>query len=307
MPASRLRALLAPLEALPLRVRARRLAAGALGGSHRSERKGSGIEFAGHRPYTPGDDLRHLDRHALLRHGRYMIREFIAEAQRARVCVIDATASMAYGSATEAGRSQEQVPSKLELALVLGLALLLAAHKRGDPVGLAVIGREGRTYYPPRRGTEHLERLTSEFERLEAEAASSAPSLSNFEEVLIETTARTPTSAEIIVISDFLDADDALLPSFLRLATGHREVLALGLLDRTELEFPYGGQIVLRDPESGTEVETDAGQVRSDYLQALADHQAKLEAAFASRGAAYVVKSTRTAPIDILRELFDRR
>jgi len=304
MPAS-LRARVAPLEVLPLRVRASRLAAGALGGSHRAERKGSGVEFAGHRPYTPGDDLRHLDRHALLRHGRYMIREFIAEAQRARICVLDATSSMAYRSGSEAGLSaRPERPSKLELALLLGLALLLAAHKRGDPVGLAVLGREGRTYYPPRRGTEHLERVTSELERIEAEGAEGVTTAANVHEVLLEVSARAPRSAEVIVLSDFLDMDEGLLPSLLQLCAQGRHVVGLGLLDPAELDFPYSGQVVLRDPESGGEVETDAGRVRAEYLAALALHQASVESAFAARGARYAVSSTLTAPADILRESF---
>lgn len=307
MPASRLRAQVAPLEALPLRVRARRLAAGALGGGHRAERKGSGVEFAGHRPYTPGDDLRHLDRHALLRHGRYMIREFIAEAQRPRLCLLDATASMAYRSDLgKSDRGDANRPSKLDLALLLTLALLLAAHKRGDPVGLAIIGRAGRTYYPARRGTEHLERLTSELERIESEGAAGTPTEANFAEVLAETCARTPRSAEVIAISDFLDMDDDLLPHFLHLCTLRREVVALGLLDPAELEFPFSGQLVLRDPESGVEIETEAEHTRADYLAKLAAHQAHLGAALGARGATYVVKSTRSEAADLLRELFGR-
>src|SRR6478736_3148514 len=214
MAASRLRAQVAPLEALPLRVRARRLAAGALGGSHRAERKGSGIEFAGHRPYTPGDDLRHLDRHALLRHGRYMIREFIEETQRARICVLDATASMAFRSPSDGQKSGGQaLPTKLDLTLLLGLALLLSAHRRGDPVGL-------------------------------------------------------------------------------------------GILDPAELEFPFSGQVVLRDPESGVEIETEGQQVRADYLAKLGAHQARLSDALAARAARYVTCSTKTPAVDILRELF---
>jgi uncharacterized protein (DUF58 family) len=305
MAASRLRAQVAPLEALPLRVRARRLAAGALGGSHRAERKGSGIEFAGHRPYTPGDDLRHLDRHALLRHGRYMIREFIAETQRPRICVLDATASMAFRSTSDANQTpQRALPSKLDLTLLLGLALLLSAHRRGDPVGLAVVGKPGRTYYPARRDAEHLERLTAELERIEAEASQTSPAAPNFAEVLAETAARTPRSAEIVVISDFLDVDDTLLPGLLQLCTERRDVVALGILDPAELEFPFSGQVVLQDPESGAEVETEAQQVRADYLAKLGAHQARLSEALGARAARYSAFSTRTPAADILREVF---
>ena len=62
----------------------------------------------------------------------------------------------------------------------------------------------------------------------------------------------------------------------------------------------------LRDPESGVEVETEAQQVRADYLGKLGAHQARLSAALGARAASYMVKSTTTPAIDILRELFGR-
>ena len=80
----------------PLRLRARAIAEGLYAGAHRSARKGAGIEFGGHREYTPGDDLRWLDRRSLLRHDRLLTRQFETETDRALRLVVDATRSMAY-------------------------------------------------------------------------------------------------------------------------------------------------------------------------------------------------------------------
>ena len=80
----------------PLRIRARMVAEGVWAGAHRSARKGAGVEFGGHRAYTPGDDLRHLDVRSLLRHDHLLVREFETETDRALRVVIDATASMSY-------------------------------------------------------------------------------------------------------------------------------------------------------------------------------------------------------------------
>lgn len=61
-------------ELAPLRISARHAADGVYAGGHRSQRRGAGVEFGGHRAYTPGDDLRFIDRHALMRHGRLLVR-----------------------------------------------------------------------------------------------------------------------------------------------------------------------------------------------------------------------------------------
>ena len=73
----------------PLRLRARLVAEGAWAGMHQSPRRGAGVEFGGHRAYTPGDDLRFIDRHALMRHGELMIREFETETDRDLRLLVD--------------------------------------------------------------------------------------------------------------------------------------------------------------------------------------------------------------------------
>src|SRR5256885_6124730 len=80
----------------PLRLRARALADGVYAGAHRSLRRGPGVEFGGHRPYVPGDDLRWLDRRALLRHDKLIVREFETETDRGLRLIVDTSSSIKF-------------------------------------------------------------------------------------------------------------------------------------------------------------------------------------------------------------------
>src|SRR6187455_2765373 len=116
-----------------LRLAARRVADGAWVGSHESRRRGAGLEFAGHRSYVPGDDLRWLDQRALLRHERLLIKQFETETERPVRLVVDATASMGF-------RSEPSALSKLDFAALIAAALTRVAVRSGDPVGLDFLG-----------------------------------------------------------------------------------------------------------------------------------------------------------------------
>src|ERR1700689_2797501 len=117
----------------PLRLRARLVAEGVFARAHPSARRGAGVEFGGHRAYSPGDDLRWLDRRSLLRHERLLVRQFETETDRALRLVVDATGSMGYRGSLAPG-------AKLAFAAVVAAALARIAIANGDPVGLTFIG-----------------------------------------------------------------------------------------------------------------------------------------------------------------------
>src|SRR4051812_1532950 len=117
----------------PLRLRSRLVAEGVYAGAHRSARRGAGVEFGGHRPYTPGDDLRWLDRRSLLRHDRLLVRQFETETDRALRLIVDATASMGYRGVRAPG-------AKLAFSALVAAALARIAVGSGDPVGLTYLG-----------------------------------------------------------------------------------------------------------------------------------------------------------------------
>ena len=160
----------------PLRLRARSVADGVYAGAHRSLRRGSGVEFGGHRAYVPGDDLRWLDRHALMRHDRLLVREFETETDRALRLVVDASASMAF-------RSPEAPGAKLGYAALVAAALGRVAAASGDPVGLDWLGGRRPTALPASSGHEAFDRIVGALESAVAGGDLSADTLAKVQAV----------------------------------------------------------------------------------------------------------------------------
>lgn len=301
----------------PLRVRARQLAFGYGAGSHRASRKGSGIEFAGHRPYSPGDDLRHLDQHALFRHGKLLVREFHTDTERAVHVVIDLSSSMNF-------RGENHNESKAHRALTLGAALLMAARAGGDAVGLTVIDAEGGETYLPATGQEGFERALARLERAESavrplprneDLRSEAPSSRGDDERVAESWrkalrllgSRLRRGSVVFVLSDFLDLGPQLERELVQISSRDRAVRGVQILDQEEIEFPFDGALLLLDPESGTSVETEASAVRSDYLRRLDRHTATLGAAWRAQGGMWLRHCTAEVPTRVFRELTSGR
>ena len=182
----------------PLRIRARLVAEGVYAGAHRSARKGAGVEFGGHRAYTPGDDLRHLDMRSLLRHDHLLIRQFETETDRALRLVVDASASMAYRGSRAPG-------SKLAWAALVAAALARVAVGSGDPVGMSFIGgSKNARSVPVRGGREVFERVVDSLEAqtAEGEAMHDVAVLDNAIGALARNARR---GSVVVVLSDLLD------------------------------------------------------------------------------------------------------
>ncbi len=290
-------------------MRAQQLAAGWAAGTHRAERKGSGVEFAGHRAYTPGDDLRRLDRHALLRHGRLLIREFLSDTERSVHLIVDATSSMNYR-----GQQGSQTSSKLELALLLAAALGFIAMQAGDRIGLsAVTDAEVITFLP--RGTrESFERILSLLETLDEAASAKTPATDkqsppnvDWNRLFSSLGASLPRGTVIFVLSDFLDSNDEALRSLAALATRRRALRVAQILTREEVDFPFEGTLRLRDLETGDEVETEAASVRGRYQRALFDLKSDLGRQILGQGGQFLELFASDPPDVSLRALASGR
>jgi len=110
-------------------------------GNRRSNARGAGVEFADHRPYQPGDDIRYLDRHVYARLGNHMIREFTVESALQVLVLVDASASMQVGTPTKADRARELAATIAYVGLV-----------GGDSVQVAAIEAHGIRWHPRRSG-----------------------------------------------------------------------------------------------------------------------------------------------------------
>ncbi|MBL9109309.1 MAG: DUF58 domain-containing protein [Myxococcales bacterium] len=279
----------------PLRMRARLVAEGVYAGSHRSARRGAGVEFGGHRPYVPGDDLRWLDRRSLLRHEHLLVREFETETDRALRLCIDATASMSYRGARAPG-------SKLAFAALVAAALGRVAITGGDPVGCSFIGGTQRPL-PVSSGRESFERLVGTLEALEATGDTSRESeLLDAGVGAIARAAR--RGSAVVVLSDLLDLGDGAKDAISSIAMKGRVLVVLEVLDPDELDFPFEDSTRLASLEGDYQVDTD-GDARERYLEALGAARDGWERALLARGARLVRSKTTDDPVVVVRAVLD--
>lgn len=291
-----LRAELGRLDVAPLRLLARRLASGHQLGMHHARKKGAGLEFLGHREYTPGDDLRHLDRRALLRHGRYLIREFQVETERPLHLILDTSRSMHFGRADDGSGE-----AKLDRARLLAGASALLARRANDPVGLTCYGSSdfGPALFAPRQGMEQVERI---FHVIEGPGPSPHAGQDKGA-LLLETGARLARGATVFWFSDFLDDVNELIEPLTLLASRERTLVLAQVLTPIELDFPLQGPLTLKDPETLEQVSCDGDTARALYLERLHEHLQRLTDEANARGAVVLRVRTDEDPRAALRNL----
>lgn len=279
----------------PLRLKARSVADGVYAGSHKSPRKGSGVEFGGHRAYVQGDDLRYIDRHALMRHGELLVREFETETDRDLWLFVDATKSMSYVGPGGPG-------PKYAFAALLAAALAYIAVRTGDRVGLDFIGGKNARAVPPRAGRDAFERVVAALEDVEPDG-----DLSEQRELVDQALGQAQRSARRgaiqVVLTDLLDLPAGSLSALTALTTRGRSLSVVQVLSPAERDFPFEGAVQLRALEGKTVVETDAAQARQKYLAALAAAQRQAAQELTPRGGRLLSCATTDAAEVLVRRI----
>jgi uncharacterized protein (DUF58 family) len=277
-----------------LRLAAQRVADGAWIGMHESRRRGAGLEFAGHRSYVPGDDLRWLDQRALLRHERLLIKQFETETERPLRLLVDATASMGF-------RSENAPSSKLDFAALMAAALTRVAVRSGDPVGVDFLGGgEGASALPVAGGLEAFERTLAQLSLVEP-AGHLGEQGANLESALNSIGRRATRGSLIIVLSDLLEFGESGPRLLGTLGTVGRQVIVAQILDPVEALFPLEGPVRLKASEGPLEVETNASLARAGYLEALTALQLRFREALHAHGGELVICRTEDDPVRAVR------
>ena len=279
----------------PLRLLARTVAEGVYAGPYRSVRKGSGVEFGGQRAYVPGDDLRFIDRRALLRHDRLMVREFETETDRAVWLCVDATASMAY-------RGDGSPGAKYAYAALLAAALARVALATGDPVGLGFVGGDGVRPLSASAGRESFDRIVSALEVARASGDASADP-ATVERAVAPIARKARRGAVIVFLSDLIDLPARARPDLLPLGTAGRTLVVVQVLDPAEAELPFSGSVRLRALEGDVVVEADVDEVRAAYKQRLDDLTKSWTKDVEGRGGRLVRAVTSDDPTSVTRAI----
>ncbi len=243
-------AMLARLSGLKLRTRA--VVEGVLSGLHKSPHQGQSVEFAEHKEYAPGDELRHLDWKAFGKFDKYYVKRFEHETNLRAVMVVDSSGSMGFGTAGL---------SKLDVARVLAGALAHLLVRAQDAVGVALVARGRFAEVPPRAAATHL---TTVLDALESAGASGGTELAATAATLAE---KLPRRALVCVFSDFFDPDDEGLKRLLALKRRKHDVAVFHLVDPAELDFPYDDPTLFTSMEDGGRVEVNPREIRESYLE----------------------------------------
>ncbi|MGD9494730.1 MAG: DUF58 domain-containing protein [Armatimonadota bacterium] len=259
--------LLASLATMELRARA--LVEGYYSGHHRSHYRGASVEFADHRPYSHGDELRHLDWRLYGRSDRFFVKQYEAETNLTVHLLVDASGSMGY---------PERGVSKLACASYLAAGLAYLAWRQRDAVGLSVFDTAVRQQLPPQTRRGHLQEL---FAALEGTQPGGETGIGP---VLGEIGAGLHRRGLLILLSDLLDEPAQVVRGLGLLRSRGHDVIVLQVLDRGELDLGLRGPVIAEDLESGERLVTDAEEVRSRYAQAVQRHLQVLREGCAARG-----------------------
>lgn len=284
-----------------LSLKARTIVEGALSGQHRSPHHGSSVEFAEHKEYSPGDELKHLDWKAYGKLDRYYVKRFEEETELTAYLLLDRSGSMTY---------QGQGLTKLEIAAYLAGALAHLLIRQQDRVALhAFGGGRAPTIVPPRARATHLHDLLTTLETVVDGAGEGATSLHDALEWVGETARR--RRSLIVVISDLLDPSVDLARHLARLAAARHDVSVIQVLDRDELAFPFRGVTRFVSLEGPANVLTDPLAVRDTYLGELRRFLEKVRKQCREAGVAWQLVPTdqplEQGLLDFLAERAGRR
>ncbi len=260
---------------------------GFISGRHRSPYRGFSVEFAEHREYAPGDDLRDLDWRAYAKSDRYYIKQYIEETNLRATVLLDASGSMAYRG-ENAARHNGRPLSKFEYARFLAASLVRLLLNQQDAVGLVTFDTAIRRYLPSRCRSNHMSVLLEELFRTEPGAETAlAPVLHDIAE-------RVHRRGLLIIISDLFGRTEDLLKALHHFRFRKHDVIVMHVMADEELTFPFQRWSQFKDLEQpGHQMELDPEALRSAYLAEVRTFLAAIEKGCGEMKIDYVPFSTR--------------
>ncbi|MFO0843136.1 MAG: DUF58 domain-containing protein [Gemmataceae bacterium] len=265
-----------------LELQARLIVEGYLSGMHKSPYHGFSVEFAQHREYVPGDDLKHLDWKVYSRTGRFYLKQYEEETNLTLWLLIDASESMRHGSRPEV--------RKYDYACMAAAALAYLTLHQQDAVGLATYDHAVRALLRPTSQASHLKQIVTILNKGPGkERTALAPIFHDLAE-------RITRRGIIVILSDCFDGLDDILAGLKHLRHKRHEVLLLQVLDPAELEFPFQEATLFRGMEQEPELLTDPRSLRDGYLDNLTGFLEQLRTGCLMQNIDYVQLRTSWPP-----------
>ncbi len=234
-----------------LDLKARLIVEGFVTGLHKSPYRGFSVEFAEHREYVPGDDIRHLDWKVFGRSDRYYIKQYEEETNLVSYVVLDVSESMRY-----AGNGM----TKLDYGCCIAAALSYLIIQQQDSAGMVLFDDEVRSFMPASSNPTHLKNMLQELTRIEPKQKT------DLARVFHEVAERLGRKGLVVVISDLFDDPTRILAGLRHLRHRGHDVIVFHVLDHDEVTFPLERITLFEGLEQGPEVIADPRALRQGYL-----------------------------------------
>lgn len=248
---------LAKIDSLELL--ARTVVEGFINGLHRSPNLGASMDFAEHRAYMPGDDLRRIDWRLFGRSDRYFVKEFEADTNTNLLLLLDTSASMGFGSGAI---------SKLQYAKYLASCLGYFSSRQRDRVGLVTFANAIVDYVPP--AAKHLPIV------LQTIARATPAGQGNLDAPLRQIAEHARRRQIVVIISDLYDEPEQVVRAVARLRNRGNDLIVLQVLDPAELDLPFDDAANFEDMETGEAIPVVPSLLRDQYRTLMREHTATL-------------------------------
>lgn len=265
----------------PLGFKAARVVEGSITGLHRSPMHGISPEFAEHREYTAGDDVKNLDWKVWAKSDRYVIKRYEEESNLRCTLLLDASRSMQY-----AGKEAQHGRSKFETASTIAACMAQLLMKQRDAVGLITMDTKPRAIHPPKSTSRQMAQV---LDTLESTKPGGETDLGP---VIVRAADQLKRRGMIVVLSDLLCDLDTLYESLGKLQHNGHEVVVMHILDGEEIDLPFNDSIIFKDIEGSEEVFGEPWAFRKAYQQAMAEFIDSVTARCRTQGVDHVLIRT---------------
>lgn len=267
---------------------------GFLTGLHKSPYHGFSVEFAEHRPYMPGDPLKHVDWKLYGKSDRFYTKRYEQETNLRSHILLDVSASMGYAS--------EGRVTKFQYASYLGASLAYLMLMQQDAVGLLTFKNSIEKMIPARANSAHLKLLLAELEKAKPSSTTEMSTALN------QMAERIQRRGLVILISDLMDEPERVMEALKHFRYRDHEVVVFHVLDPFEIDFPFKEESSFVDLETGDELMTHPWEIATEYKRRFEEWQAKYKRMCLESRIEYEPLSTKT-PYDraLLRYLEKRK
>ena len=242
-------------------LRARLVVEGYIIGQHKSPFHGFSVEFAEHRAYGPGDEIRHIDWKLYGKTDRFFVKQYEEETNLRSYILLDTSRSMEYKS---------NKISKLDYGNYLSAALAYLMINQQDGVGLTLFDNQIQTFIPPRSKPSHVNTILTHLDKTGSGRDTDVGI------VLHEMAERIKKRGLIILISDLFDETENIINGLKHFRHNKQEIIVFHVMDRKELNFDFSNRTKFKDMETDEQITTEPWKIRKIYQKAIQSYQDEL-------------------------------